>query len=132
MLSSLCLGTTVTSSISARNATSEGTRPGGKGSAMGIGLTDFALRLSRPLRAREEGRVAGGAQYKNRQLKLPNNNPISPESILFRIASSFLARVFASLMETRLDRVWWGILALWLASTSANATGRGVACGLRL
>lgn len=34
ILSSLCLGTTVTSSISHRNATSEGTSPGGRGKAM--------------------------------------------------------------------------------------------------
>lgn len=38
MLSSLWRGTTVTSSISQRNATSEGTRPTGKGSAIrGVG-----------------------------------------------------------------------------------------------
>lgn len=34
ILSSLCLGTIVTCSISHRNATSEGTSPGGRGSAM--------------------------------------------------------------------------------------------------
>jgi hypothetical protein len=34
MLSSLCLGTIVTCSISHRKATSEGTSPGGRGSAM--------------------------------------------------------------------------------------------------
>ena len=34
MLSNLCLGTTVTSSISQRKATSEGVRPGGRGRAM--------------------------------------------------------------------------------------------------
>lgn len=34
MLSNLCRGTTVTNSISARKATSDGTRPGGNGRAI--------------------------------------------------------------------------------------------------
>ena len=44
MLSSFCLGTTVTSSISHRKATSDGTSPEGRGNAMGN------VRLSRIIR----------------------------------------------------------------------------------
>jgi hypothetical protein len=36
MLSSLCLGTIVTSSISHKKATSDGTSPGGRGKAMAV------------------------------------------------------------------------------------------------
>lgn len=53
--SSRCRGTTVTSSISQRKATSGGVKPGGKGDAM---MTE--LRLFQILESRGEGEIPRG------------------------------------------------------------------------
>jgi hypothetical protein len=60
MLSSLCLGTTVTSSISQRNATSDGTRPIGFGRA----IVRSAYRII-SLRRHENGRLPMRARNRN-------------------------------------------------------------------